>query len=314
MHFIKNKFHIYLNAFRDHFQVQVFYLSNMRFKVYITRTDKDDGWGQDLKLIVFSEDGSDHELIEIGMSATNRAVFYRGTKKIVLFPLYIFKSPRELEMSRGKIPKVIHRTLLYDDDFPADVIPVIERFIMMHSDFEHVLWRNQDVIDLIIHREEKYKKYHALANIQKSDFARYLILYYYGGVYADFDIFIYKPLHIFIDLYPSSDCILFVEHVHKESETYLDQPIRKGIPEDPIRVANYLMMSQPFSGYVKRVIDLLLQRAILGVRSDYDIIYTTGPDLTSTVYAQERTAQLVNKPTADSFFSHLCSGHWRMNR
>jgi mannosyltransferase OCH1-like enzyme len=298
MQFLKNKIIIYLN---DNFlDKQAFYKSTHEFKLYITTKRV-----HHLNIQIFSDDLQDNEQLLIH---TGKNSYILQTKKIRLIPKDIFITPSQIIQGQ----KLIHRTLLYDACFPEKVVPIMEQFIINHLDFKHVLWTNRDVIDLIITKDEKYNIYHDLKNIQKSDFARYLILYHYGGMYADFDIMIHRPLNVFIN--QNQDCTVFVEHIHKENERYLNQIIRNKIPEDPIRIANYLMIACPYSTFIKKVLDLLFERIHLRVSCDYDVIYTTGPDLTSTVYANDRTPKLIDKATADSYFSHQCSGHWRTDR
>jgi len=64
------------------------------------------------------------------------------------------------------------------------------------KDFLHILWTDKDLLHFIQHHFPEYLGYYnALSlNIQRSDFARYLLLIQFGGVYLDLDIELRRPL------------------------------------------------------------------------------------------------------------------------
>ena len=95
------------------------------------------------------------------------------------------------------IPKKIHQ-IFYDfqkgktiEDYPIFVKCLAEnrRFCEEHG-YEHVLWENKEIDELI---STKFHYYHQLWEdfsqpIQRVDFARYCILFIYGGIYLDLDV------------------------------------------------------------------------------------------------------------------------------
>jgi hypothetical protein len=67
-----------------------------------------------------------------------------------------------------------------------------------------------------------------------------------------------------------------------------------------------------------KLIESMKERASLIVREDYDVIYTTGPDLITTVihaessnYSEELV--IIPQEEADNYFEHLIFGQWREN-
>ena len=56
---------------------------------------------------------------------------------------YIFyKDLKEDEIKYiNKIPKIIHRTLLFDNDFPDTIKPTINHFNIFVQDYIKILWR-----------------------------------------------------------------------------------------------------------------------------------------------------------------------------
>jgi ABC-type antimicrobial peptide transport system permease subunit len=54
---IVNPFQLISNGqYRDRFQTGIFYLSNTRVRAVVRRIDESNGWGQHIKLKIFSED------------------------------------------------------------------------------------------------------------------------------------------------------------------------------------------------------------------------------------------------------------------
>ena len=65
-------------------------------------------------------------------------------------------------------------------------------------------------------------------------------------------------------------------------------PIRGGAPELTTRIGNYWMATKPKSAFWRDVLRLVEKRAALPVRSQYDVLFTTGPDVVSEVYHAHR--------------------------
>jgi mannosyltransferase OCH1-like enzyme len=183
--------------------------------------------------------------------------------------------------------------------------------------FHIILWKDQDVRNILDSYE--LSVYNTLQNIQKSDMARYVILKKYGGIYADFDIDSIKSLNeIISSLSENKEGVLFIENIYrlnKQANMYKRFKIRNNTPEDKIRMANYLMIFKPQSNFLSQCIQLLLQRSHLPIECDYDILYTTGPDIISHIYARypfsNNYLETISIQKSREYFIHKCSGHWR---
>jgi len=230
----------------------------------------------------------------------------------------IYIKPSQLETIKytiSGIPKLIHRTLLYDDEFPSNILCYLNHFHENYSDYTIVLWNNQDVIDIL--NPNEIEIYLNLKKIQKSDFARLVIIRKYGGIYADFDIEHKSSLSNLIDkIEQTQEGIVFIEHVHrlnKQCNYYKKFKIRNNIPENKIRIANYILIFKSNSLFINKCIDLCLQRIHLPITSDYDILYTTGPDILSTIFASYSNDNLliISLQEGLEYFVHKCAGHWR---
>jgi len=81
------------------------------------------------------------------------------------------------------------------------------------------------------------------------------------------------------------------------------------------QIGNFFMASAPGHPFWLHVLDLVKEREKVPVRTNYDVIYTTGPD--ALTEAVERASSrfpdvaVVEQKTAERFLSHRCSGHWR---
>lgn len=162
--------------------------------------------------------------------------------------------------------------------------------------------------------------YHRLQTpIQRCDVARPILLNSVGGVYSDLDVQPFRDLNWLCGLYPHAR-VLLIEEVTLSPASSRRRgnrfPIRKGRPELPLRVANFWMASVPGHPFWNDVLELVAERSDHQVRHDYDVIYTTGPDVISEVY--DRTlgkysdVALVPRHIARRFFRHRTHGSWRV--
>lgn len=105
------------------------------------------------------------------------------------------------------IPKLIHQVYgIFQDGKTINDIPIFKecntKTIQFAKDnhYDYRLWDHQDAIDLINKHYPQYKELWEdfTQPIMKADFIRYLILYHYGGIYIDMDIYPIKP---FVELH-----------------------------------------------------------------------------------------------------------------
>lgn len=214
------------------------------------------------------------------------------------------------------VPNIIHRLLLYDADFPNNLKGTIRKFEKLNNDFHHVLWSEKDILSIMNSKEiEIYKIYPK--KIQKSDYARYIALKYFGGIYCDLDVEALKPFITLYEKYKKDD--LFFEEC-TISEDFIQETtshkIRKGVPECALRISNYIIMARPNSRHINNIINICENRRLLPINEDYDVLYTTGPDVVSTyvdtiLKSGSNAVQFLNKPDSDKYLRHLCDGHWR---
>lgn len=111
------------------------------------------------------------------------------------------------------IPKVIHYCWFGRQPLPALAVKCIESWQKYLPDYEIKEWNedNFDVNSIPYTREAYEAKKYAFV----SDYARFYILYYQGGLYFDTDVEVIKPLSDIVDCGPFMGC---------ESEVISDSP------------------------------------------------------------------------------------------
>jgi mannosyltransferase OCH1-like enzyme len=234
------------------------------------------------------------------------------------------ETPKRTVVARApeEIPRIVHQVFgLWDGDAPLP--KQFERdstsWRTRHPNWKYVLWRRQAVEALLAQAPAAVRSAYAAfgRGIQRADLARYLILQQHGGVYADLDVTCLKPLGPLLASNAGARALLFVEGVQSaEAARHRGnvQPIRRGVPEVTTRVANYVMATAPRAPLMERIVSLLVERAALDVKTDYDVLYTTGPDVVSEAVHAEHAApdcKLVPPLVARLYFRHRCAGTWR---
>ena len=173
------------------------------------------------------------------------------------------------------IPKVIHYCWFGGKPLPQLAIKCIESWKKFLPDYEIKLW-NEDNFDINIvpYTKEAYsvKKYAFV-----SDYARFWILYNYGGLYFDTDVEIIKSFHEILDRGPFMGC----ESSAKENST-----------PDTIGVNPGLGLGvNPGLGLYKEILDYYQQLHF--IQHDGTLNLTTVVKYTTTVLVKHG---LVNTP------------------
>ncbi len=101
------------------------------------------------------------------------------------------------------IPKIIHQIAPLDK---SRWHPMWERCYPSWKkeflDFEHKMWNDEEDINKFV--RDYYPQYWQLyldfpAHIMRIDFVRFCLLHYYGGIYADMDMYCYKNFYTELD-------------------------------------------------------------------------------------------------------------------
>jgi mannosyltransferase OCH1-like enzyme len=223
--------------------------------------------------------------------------------------------------NRENIPSVIH-VIWYGVDAPSPLNHPNEKYnrgyesIVKYSMCEIKLWSKSDCEYLVQQYPEYEGIYRAANNIMKYDIMRYLIVYHCGGTYLDADIVVKKPL----SNVTANECF-FIEKIvplNRNNAGY-HEPIRRGVFEHPIRIANYAFASKAKNPIFLEILAEVRRRMYIqpAPMRDYDVLYLTGPDVVSSViHTMKKTISinLVSKSVSDGIFEHTCAGEWRNKR
>ena len=169
---------------------------------------------------------------------------------------------------KGGIPRIIHQVYLgYSGPMPKEwqeYHEIWKTFAKEH-DWEVKLWNAQDCIDLIKESEypeflEMYEKYKY--GVQKADAIRYFILYKYGGIYSDLDVYPIQNIQPMIEMYEQ----------HKRLNSLFCQS-----PQDRV-VSNWFMIAKPQAKIFLKCIQLLMERHNKKkVNKHFTVLWSTGP-------------------------------------
>ena len=93
-------------------------------------------------------------------------------------------------ISNSKIPKIIHFVWIGNNQFPNQYYLFLNSWIDKYPDFTFCFWNEHNLFTLL--NQDIFDE--SITYAQKSDIARYEILYNYGGIYVDADFYSIKNI------------------------------------------------------------------------------------------------------------------------
>lgn len=235
------------------------------------------------------------------------------------------------------------------DEIPDNYRDNLSSWIRLNPTWKVKVW-NKEMIKELINTIDDRKWNDIISNnitpIQYCDIARILVIYSEGGVYSDLDVVPKIPLdglNILNDI-NNNKCVVGVEFPYQKIKQIVTDntnrkrvriilkdtrtnklkwktvpghhlpKIRNRIAERLPRICNYFFASCPGHIYLKNCLDLISDRIHLPVNIEYDILYTTGPDIFSEALAMNGSKisiRIVPCHMLRKFTKHQCSGTWR---
>jgi mannosyltransferase OCH1-like enzyme len=176
-----------------------------------------------------------------------------------------------MNISKQPIPKIIHQTGPEDrSKWHPLWFRCQKSWHENFPDFEYRFWNDSDIDNLIHDYYPQYWKMYSNfpAHIMKIDFARFAIMHYHGGIYADLDYFCYQN---------------FYEEL-TESAYVVENPYGN----DPIE--NSLMCSEKGAEFFVKCMDLSHDR--------YQYTKTTNPEMLEnvSVISKDKAFGLILRP------------------
>jgi hypothetical protein len=162
---------------------------------------------------------------------------------------------------------------------------------------------------------------------QVVDFMRLLLVYHFGGIYLQYGSKVYQPLESILPLHlgpEKTQTRLFTESVIGEALAAKGAaiPIRRGKPEEHIRIANQLFSSIQHGAFLRYcLIKYLRNINTWRVSCDYDILYMGANAMTSeafaefSVYHDEKPSliALVNEQDSTQYARYMGKGSWKIS-
>jgi hypothetical protein len=228
------------------------------------------------------------------------------------------KESKENVATTSVIPPVVH-IIWYGVDAPSPLKHPNQKYgrgyssILKNSMCEVKVWTKRECEHLIQQYPEYEGIYRQANNIMKYDIMRYLIVYCCGGTYLDADIVLKKSLANIT----ANECF-FIENIvplSRNNPGYYE-PIRRGVLEHPIRIANYAFSSKPGNPIFLEFLAEVRRRMYIqpAPKNDYEVLYLTGPDVVTTViHAMKKSIpiNIVSKLVSNGIVEHTCAGEWR---
>lgn len=220
------------------------------------------------------------------------------------------------------IPKIIHQTYRDRDSLPEVYLLCARQIAALHPEYEYKFWTDDDMYTFIRTEFPTYwGKFAALPRvIMQIDMFRYFLLFKYGGMYADLDYYVLRPL----------DGLL------KDKEIML--PVNnEALDGTPLSIGNCILASRPGHPFWRKLMDSLftIDRSAADFDSDSNVdmsIYGTGSGFVHSMWitysADDKTIYLPPKhmfhpPSKQSLMylerlraqgtygMHWCTGLWR---
>ena len=107
-------------------------------------------------------------------------------------------------------PKIIHQIWLQGvENMPDKYKHNMEQNKKINSGWEYILWDDIKIINLLRENDKWINTYYILEYLHhKVDFARYIILYKFGGIYIDMDATTIKPINNIVNRFKQYDLIV----------------------------------------------------------------------------------------------------------
>ena len=172
-----------------------------------------------------------------------------------------------------KIPRIIHQ--VYEDlaGPPEQLLEISKSWVKKHPEWEYRFWNKHAIENFLETEFPEFIPYYRdfPFDVQRWDAIRYLILYRYGGVYADMDYECFEPLDT---LLMDSTCCMGMEPA-ENAVTHHKKMI----------IGNALMASVPGHLYFKQIIqDMMSEKDNLPEYKPLVIMETTGPFMVTRIY------------------------------
>ena len=224
-------------------------------------------------------------------------------------------------------PKIIHQIWIQgQDNIPTKFHKYVNQIKSMHNindGWQYILWDDLKIISFLRQHKKLIDTYYKLEYLhQKVDFARYVILYIFGGIYIDMDAYTVKPLDNLFEKFKDYNLIVSKMDMNKFEKYVMQYHINNGI-----------IISKKGSVVLKDLIDIVINNP--DCKSYHNkmncILSTTGPYVFTQVmekhlkkknkeiialenYYLEPCILNICNVTKDTYIKHTHEGTWYSNK
>lgn len=195
----------------------------------------------------------------------------------------------------SNIPRIIHQIWYQGElNVPSHLQAYRQTWMDIHKKYVFVLW-DKDRIEALINslpRSIKKLYYSYELMIQRIDFAKYIILYIYGGIYIDMDVKCLKSLDTIYEKYSDKNVILSLcpyNFFHALSLRLV------GLRGDEKLINNGVIACTPNNSFLLNVIEQAKKnrQTIFEAlpRNFLHIFYTTGPVMVTHAFRNTKKRQ-----------------------
>lgn len=194
----------------------------------------------------------------------------------------------------------------------------------IEPEWEVILW-TRDIIEKFMNShyrtEWKIVKNKSSRPVMWIDYLRWKIVYHFGGVYWQYGSKLKRNINDFIPRYHQG-VQLFTENylydLYKYCTSYYT--IRKGEPEETLRIATQTFSSYPRNKFIQKVVNrIVFNLKNYKVREDYDILFISGNAMISKIYEECKETGSVKKykvarhslEVSKEMISFSSNGSWR---
>jgi mannosyltransferase OCH1-like enzyme len=182
------------------------------------------------------------------------------------------------------IEKIIHQIWLQGEiNIPNKYYHNILSVKKFHNSWQYILWDETKIIKLILTKKEWTDIYYKFIYIhQKIDFAKYVILYTYGGIYIDIDVELLKSFDDIIKNKDSYDLIVSKSNVNSYESLITARSLET--------YNNGIIIAKKNSKTLLVLINYIIENFYLPFFEPkvFNINYTTGPHIFTDVISKNK--------------------------
>ena len=178
------------------------------------------------------------------------------------------------------------KNIIKNSSAPNDIKKLMIETVQINPEFNYILWCEDNIKNLVRkYYREYYNFFLKMTFIQKIDFAKIIIIHFYGGIYLDCDIKPIKPIISLISNLPSNRLIISEAAKLNYFENNILEKIFK-IPNS-IKINNGVLISSRNNKLLLKLCNEIILRInnknigiinyFLTNNSQIDTMRTTGP-------------------------------------